>query len=111
MKKQHVLWLFVSLFLLAVPAAQTFASDDEVEITLLEVSGFLPGNDPLGNPIDLSDVTISSVTISDASTGYVWLTPNAGPCEEISISSLPRGRYIISVVANGDTYSRMFLKR
>lgn len=64
-----------------------------------------------GNPIDLSDVTFGSVTISDASTGYVWLTSNAGPLEEISISSLPRGRYIISVVANGDTYSRMFLKR
>lgn len=42
MKTKNLLWLFVSLFLLAVPAAQTFASDNEVEITLLEVSGSLP---------------------------------------------------------------------
>ena len=42
MKTKHLLWLFASLFLLAVPAAQTFASDNEVEITLLEVSGSLP---------------------------------------------------------------------
>ncbi|MBR4520943.1 MAG: hypothetical protein IKO63_05960 [Paludibacteraceae bacterium] len=50
MKKQLFVWLFASLFLLAVPAAQTFASDDEVEITLLEVSGFLPGDDPFSTP-------------------------------------------------------------
>ena len=42
MKKQHFVWLFVSLFLLAVPAVQTFASGNEVEITLLKVSGSLP---------------------------------------------------------------------
>ena len=42
MKTKNLLWLFVSLFLLAVPAAQTFAPDNEVEITLLEVSGSLP---------------------------------------------------------------------
>ena len=29
---------------------QTFAFGDEVEITLLEVSGFLPGDNPLDNP-------------------------------------------------------------
>ena len=50
MKKQHFVWLFVSLFLLAIPAVQTFASGNEVEITLLEVSGFLPGDNPLDNP-------------------------------------------------------------
>lgn len=50
MKTSKLLWLFVSLFLLAVPAVQTYASGDEVEIELFEVSGFLPGNDPLGNP-------------------------------------------------------------
>ena len=37
-----MLWLFVSLFLLAVPAVQTFASGNEVEITLLKGSGSLP---------------------------------------------------------------------
>lgn len=50
MKTKHFLWLCVSLFLLAVPFVQTSALDDEVEIELLEVSGFLPGDDPLGNP-------------------------------------------------------------
>ena len=56
MKKQHYVWLLVSLFLLAVPATQTFASDDEVEITLLEVSGFLPGDDPFSTPDQEGDV-------------------------------------------------------
>ena len=50
MKKQHVLWLFVSLFLLTAPNMQTLAFGDEVEIVLLEASGFLPGNNPLDNP-------------------------------------------------------------
>ena len=50
MKTTKFLWLFVSLFLLAVPVAQMSAFGDEVEIELMEVSGFLPGNDPLGNP-------------------------------------------------------------
>lgn len=50
MKTRNYLWLFVGLFLLAVPAVQTSAFDDEVEIELLEVSGFLPGDDPFGNP-------------------------------------------------------------
>ena len=50
MKTSKLLWLFVSLFLLAVPVAQMSAFGDEVEIELMEVSGFLPGNDPLGNP-------------------------------------------------------------
>ena len=72
MKNHLFVWLFVSLFLLAVPAAQTFASDDEVEITLLEVSGFLPGDDPLSTPDQEGDVppqpnefraTISGMTL------------------------------------------------
>ena len=50
MKTKNFLWLFVSLFLLAVPAVQTVASDDEVEIELFEVSGFLQGDDPLDDP-------------------------------------------------------------
>ena len=50
MKTSKLLGLFASLFLLAIPAAQILASGNEVEIVLMEVSGFLPGNDPLGNP-------------------------------------------------------------
>ena len=55
MKTKKMLWLFVSLFLLTAPTMQTFALGDEVEIVLLEVSGFLPGNDPLGNPMQEGD--------------------------------------------------------
>ncbi len=50
MKTKNILWLCLGLFLLAVPAVQTSAFDDEVEIELFEVSGFLPGDNPLGNP-------------------------------------------------------------
>ena len=50
MKTKNILWLFVSLFLLVVPAVQISASDNEVEIELMEISGFLPGDDPFGNP-------------------------------------------------------------
>ncbi len=49
------LWLFISLFLLTIPAAQITASADEVEIELMEISGFLPGNNPLGNPMQEGD--------------------------------------------------------
>lgn len=49
MTTKNLLWLFASMFLLAVPV-QTFASGNEVEIELLEVSSFLSGDDPLGNP-------------------------------------------------------------
>ena len=51
MKSKKMLWLFVSLFLLTAPTLQTFAFGDEVEIVLLEVSGFLPGVNPFDNPI------------------------------------------------------------
>ena len=50
MKTSKLLWLFVSLFLLAAPTVQILAFGDDVEIELMEVSGFLPGNDPLGSP-------------------------------------------------------------
>lgn len=60
--------------------------------------------------IDISDVVISSVQIADPN-GYVWLTPNAGSGDPINISSLARGYYIITVVADGENYSRMFIKR
>lgn len=52
MKTKNILWLCVSLFLLAVPVVQTSAFDDEVDIELMEVSGFLPGDGPLGTPDD-----------------------------------------------------------
>jgi len=51
MKTKNLLWLFVSLFLLALPAVQISALGDEVEIELFEVSGFLPGDNPLDDPI------------------------------------------------------------
>ena len=51
MKTKNLLWLCVSLFLLAVPVTQAYATDEEVEIELLEVSGFLPGDNPLDDPI------------------------------------------------------------
>lgn len=47
MKKNSFLWLALSLLLLALPAVQTSALDEEVEIELMEISGFLPGDDPL----------------------------------------------------------------
>ena len=60
--------------------------------------------------IDISDVVINSVQITDPA-GLVWLSPNAGSGDPINISSLSRGYYIITVVADGNTYSRMFIKR
>ena len=50
MKAKNILWLFVSLFLLTTPVVQLSAFADEVEIELFEVSGFLPGDNPLDDP-------------------------------------------------------------
>lgn len=47
MKTNHILQLFVSLFLLASPIVQLSAFADEIEIVLMEISGFLPGDNPL----------------------------------------------------------------
>ena len=80
MKTKNILWLFVSLFLLAVPAVQTFASGNEVEIVLMEVSGFLPGNDPLGNPMQEGDTPPQPVDFSatiDGSTLEITSGTNA----------------------------------
>jgi len=60
--------------------------------------------------IDISDVVISSVQITDPA-GLVWMTPTAGSGDPINISSLSRGHYIITVIADGNTYSRVFIKR
>lgn len=56
MKTKTMLWLFVSLFLLTAPTMQTYAFGDEVEIVLLEVSGFLPGDNPLDDHQQDGDV-------------------------------------------------------
>ena len=69
MKTKNLLWLFISLFLLTAPTVQTLAFGDEVEITLLEVSGFLPGNDPLGNPMQEGDTPPRPNDFSAAITG------------------------------------------
>jgi len=50
MKTKNFLWLFVSFFLLTIPTLQSSAMADEVEIELMEVSGFLPGDNPLDGP-------------------------------------------------------------
>ena len=50
MKTKNILWLFVSLFLLTAPVVQLSAFADEVEIELFEMSGFLPGDNPLDGP-------------------------------------------------------------
>ena len=59
--------------------------------------------------IDISNVVISSVKITDIA-GNTMLISSAGSGEMIPINLLPRGRYILTVVADGNTYSRMFIK-
>ena len=56
MKHMKLLWLFVSLILVLAPTVQTTALDDEVEIELMEVVGFLPGDNPLDDPMLGGDV-------------------------------------------------------
>ena len=51
MKHFNLLLLFVSLILAFAPTVKTTALDDEVEIELMEVAGFLPGDNPLDSPI------------------------------------------------------------
>ena len=60
--------------------------------------------------IDISNLTINYVQIADLN-GLVWLTPNAGNMDPIDMSSLPRGYYLLTVIANGHTYTRQFYKR
>lgn len=60
--------------------------------------------------IDISDVVINSVQITSR-TGEIMLTSIAGSGESINISSLTRGYYILTVIADGNTYSRLFTKR
>lgn len=51
MRHIKLLWLFVSLILAFAPTVKTTALDDEVEIELMEVAGFLPGDNPLDDPL------------------------------------------------------------
>ena len=51
MKHIKLLWLFVILILAFAPTVKTTALDDEVEIELMEVAGFLPGDNPLDDPL------------------------------------------------------------
>ena len=116
MKSKNILWLCVSLFLLAIPVAQTFAFDDEVEIELMEVSGFLPGDDPFGNPQQEPTVppqpnqfhaTIagSNLAVTVANTYVVQMTVrNAGGNTVVSrqfvggtMEQLPSGSYSIEL--------------
>jgi len=60
--------------------------------------------------IDISDVTISSVKITKPN-GLIVSSPVAGSGDPINISMLERGFYILTVIADGNTYSRQFYKR
>lgn len=60
--------------------------------------------------IDISDVVVSSVKITNQ-MGITYINSSAGSGEPIDISSLSRGYYILTVIADGNTYSRMFIKR
>ncbi len=51
MKHFNLLLLFVSSILAFAPTVKTTALDDEVEIELMEVAGFLPGDNPLDSPV------------------------------------------------------------
>ena len=78
MKTKNILWLFVSLFLLVVPAVQISASDNEVEIELMEISGFLPGDDPFGNPEQEGDTPPRPLAFRATITGRT-LDITSGP--------------------------------
>lgn len=60
--------------------------------------------------IDISDVVISSVAIYNT-YGNLMFTTNKGSGESIDVSSLNTGRYVLTVVADGKTYSKTFVKR
>lgn len=60
--------------------------------------------------IDISNVVINSVQITSR-TGNLMMTSTANPGDPINISSLTRGYYVLTVIADGNTYSRVFTKR
>ena len=60
--------------------------------------------------IDISNVVINSVKITDTQGGIV-MSPQAMSGESIDISGLARGTYVLTVIADGTSYSRTFIKR
>lgn len=87
-----------------------FSAHPPLNMTISVIGSILRYDLSSNGTIDISDVVISSVKISDSS-GVIWATPNAGSGDPIDISSLSRGFYILTVVADGTPYSRMFIKR
>lgn len=116
MKNHSYLWLLVGLFLLIVPVAQTSAFDDEVEIELLEVSGFLPGDDPFDDgetgptipprPTDFrATIAGSNLTVTVTNTNPVQMTVRNGSGNTVvnrqfvggAMEQLPAGTYSIEL--------------
>lgn len=116
MKTKNILWLCVSLFLLAVPVVQTSAFDDEVEIELIEISGFIPGDLPSGNPHDYgtdpdqpnqfrATIAGSNLTVTVTNTNPVQMTVrNSGGNTVVNrqfvggaMEQLPAGTYSIEL--------------
>lgn len=60
--------------------------------------------------VDLTELNISLVQITDP-FGGTYTTPQVGSGEPINISFLSRGNYFLTVVADGNVYSRLFIKR
>lgn len=60
--------------------------------------------------VDASEVVISSVRITNTQ-GIIVMTSDASIGEPIDISSLTRGNYTLTVVADGIEFSRLFIRR
>lgn len=86
-----------------------FSAHPALNLTVVSTRTYVKYDLSDNGQIDLSDVVISSVQIRDHN-GLLVLTSNAGSGEQIPTTSLPRGLYVLSVVANGDTYSKLFVK-
>ena len=87
-----------------------FSAHPILNMTVFYSHGILMYDLSSNGTIDISDVVINSVVITDIN-GLPVLYPNAGSGDPIPVSSLPNGRYLLTVVADGNTYSRMFIKR
>ncbi len=87
-----------------------FSAHPPLNMTISVLGNVLKYDLSNNGTIDISEVVISSVQIVDR-FGVVVATPTAGSGEPISISSLERGFYILRVVADGNLYSRLFIKR
>lgn len=60
--------------------------------------------------IDISDVVISSVQVRNV-YGNLMYSSTVGSGIPIDISGLSSGRYVLTVVADGNTYSKLFIRR